>query len=288
MIDKKDMVIKTDARRFIPFAKDNVLKKLDSKFQLRDTELRMRAASGFYPLIAGLIEAIYDKESYTNGKTLYRVATGEGYQQLIDDEIDVFFSTGPSRHQKELLRLSGFEYEFTPLVKEPIAILLNTDNPVDDLTVEQLQDMYFGKIVNWNEVGGKDGIITTYQLVAGNGSQTCFESIVIDNPIDGNHQEVVTMPAIIDNVAWNPNGICYAFTSYYTKMYAHACTKIIKLDGYSVWDTKYPLQNNLYMIYKKNNSDPSIKELEKWLTSIDGLKLIQKANEVVRDYGEDY
>ncbi len=287
MIDKKDMVIKTDARRFIPFARDNVLKKLDSELHLDDKEFSTRAASGFYPMIAGVIQAIYDENSYTNGKTLYRVATGEGYQSLIQDEIDVFFTTGPSRQQKKMLEKDGSDYQFTPLVKEPITVLLNKENPINDLSVEQIQDLYFGRVLNWKEIGGKDGIVTTYQLVAGNGSQTCFEQIVIDNPNDEHHQEVVTMPAIIDNVAWNPDGICYAFTSYYTKMYAHACTKMIKVNGYSVWDENYPIQSDLYMVYKKDNPNPSIQLLEEYLLSEEGKELIRAANEVVRDYGEN-
>lgn len=285
MIDKKDMVIKTDARRFIPFAKDNVLKKLDSGLKLNDKELETRAASGFYPMAAGVIQAIYEQNSYTNGKTLYRVATGEGYQALIRDEIDIFFSTGPSRQQKKMLEEEGSEYQFTPLVKEPITVLLNKENPINDLSVEQIQDLYFGRILNWKEIGGNDGIVTTYQLVAGNGSQTCFEQIVIDNPNDEYHQEVVTMPAIIDNVAWNVNGICYAFTSYYTKMYAHACTKMITVNGYSVWDDNYPIQSDLYMVYKKSNKNPSITLIENYLLSDEGQKLIWEANEIVRDYG---
>lgn len=287
MIDKKDLVIKTDARRFIPFAKDNVLKKLSSEFHLDDRELATRAASGFYPMIAGVIQAIYDENSYTNGKTLYRVATGDGYQSLVRDEIDVFFTTGPSRQQKKMLEEEGSEYQFTPLVKEPICLLLNKENPIGDLSVTQIQDLYFGRVSNWKEISGNDGIVTTYQLVAGNGSQTCFEQIVLDNPIDEHHQEVVTMPAIIDNVAWNPDGICYAFTSYYTKMYAHACTKMVKVNGYTVWDKEYPIQSDLYMVYKKNNTKPSIKAMEEFLLSEQGQELIHIANEVVRDYGEN-
>ena len=93
---------------------------------------------------------------------------------------------------------------------EPIAILLNKENPVKNLTVSQIQD-YFGRISNWSEVGGADLPIHTYQLERGNGSQMAFEKIVKGNIIDEYHHEVHFMPDIIDDVAKDVSGICYSF-----------------------------------------------------------------------------
>ena len=234
MIDKKDIVIKTDVRRFIPFREGNVLAKIDTDFHVSDKTLRMRATSGFYPLFATVTQCIYDKDSYENGFTLYKVATGDGYNSLFNDEIDILFSTEPSDNQRKAMEATGKEFTFVPLLMEPLAIILNKANPIDDISTEDIRRLYLREISNWKELGGADEIVRTYQLTDGNGSQTCFTNLVKGNPLDDLHREVPTMPGIIDDVADSDGAICYAFWSYFTKMYAHACTKMVRVNGYDL------------------------------------------------------
>ena len=127
----------------------------------------------------------------------------------------------------------------------------------------------------------------TYQLTDGNGSQTCFTKLVKGNPLNDLHKEVPTMPGIIDDVAYTEGAICYAFWCYYTKMYAHARTKMIRVNGRETTDPDYPLQHTIYMIYRKDNPNKEIERLRDFLTSEDGKALIERANRVNRDYGAD-
>ncbi len=287
MINKKDIVIKTDVRRFIPFRKGNALKKFRTDFQVKDKTLRMRATSAFYPLVATIVESIYDKESYRNGFTLYKEATGDGYSLLCRNDIDILFSTEPSESQRKSLIESGREYEFVPILMEPLAIILNKENSVNDLTTNNILDLYLGKIKNWKELGGPDLIVRTYQLTDGNGSHTCFTKLLRKTPLDINHKEVPTMPGIIDDVADYPGAICYAFWSYFTKMYSHACAKMIKVNGYTAFDSGYPLQHPIYMIFGKDNPNMEIQRIREFLTSDEGQVLVKEANQIQRDYGED-
>jgi len=287
MIDKRDLVIKTDVRRFIPFREGNVLKKLTCDFKVRDRTLRMRATSGFYPLFATITECIFDSSCYKNGFTLYKVATNDGFHLLINNEIDILFSSGPSENQKKAMNESGAEYVFVPLLKEPLAIILNRANPVSNISVEAIRDLYFGDIENWKSLGGNDLKVKTYQLTDGNGSQTCFSHLVKGNKLDDSHIEVETMPGIIDDAADYEGAICYAFWSYYTKMYAHANTKMVRVNGCKVTDSAYPINHEVYMIFKKDNPNKEIERIRDFLISEEGVSLIRKANMVQRDYGEE-
>lgn len=287
MIEKRDMVIKTDVRWFVPFSEGNILEKIKCDFHIDDKTLRMRATSGFYPLFATITECIYDKDSYENGFTMYKVATGDGYNSLFNKEIDILFSTEPSENQRKAMEASGGEYIFVPLLMEPLAIIVNKANPIDDISTDEIKKLYFEEIKNWKDICGKDMPVMTYQLTDGNGSQTCFTKLVKDNPLNDLHKEVPTMPGIIDDIAYTEGAICYAFWSYYTKMYSHARTKMIKVNGRETMDPDYPLQHTIYMIYRADNPNKEIERLRDFLTSEEGKALIERANQVHRDYGAD-
>ena len=247
----------------------------------------MRATSGFYPLFATITECIYDKDSYKNGFTFYKEATGDGYNMLFNNEIDILFSTEPSDNQRRQMENSGGEYEFIPLLTEPLAIILNKSNPINDISTDDIIRLYFGNVTNWKELGGRNVTARTVQLVDGNGSQTCFTKLVKGNPLDENHREVPTMPGIIDDVAVDEGAICYAFWSYFTKMYAHARTKMVKVNSYKPTDPEYPLIHPVYMIYRSDNTNKEIERIREFLTSKEGKALIRTANLVQRDYGEN-
>lgn len=120
-------------------------------------------------------------------------------------------------------------------------ILVNEDNPVSSLSSEQLQDLYLKDGQNWSEYGGEDLPVTTYQLTEGNGSQTAFARYVDGVQLSESHREIETMNAIIDEVAMDRGGICYAFASYYFGSYTKGNTKVIKIDGKSYDDPEYAL-----------------------------------------------
>lgn len=82
------------------------------------------------------------------------------------------------------------------------------------------------------------------------------------------------MPGIIDDVAKDISGICYAFWSYYTRMYANTQTRMINVDGVGVTDSCYPLRYELYMIYRKDHPNANLHRLTSWLKSPAGQELI--------------
>ena len=224
-------ILKVDAQRFIPFREGNVLRSHQADFHLDDASLRIDVVSAFWPFMAEVTQAILEPTAFTEMQWLKRVATGVGYQGLAEGETDLLIGNDGNEILNQQLDQTGLPIVKEIIWMEPLAILLNKENPVKNLTVSQIQDIYFGRISNWNEVGGADLSIHTYQLERGNGSQTAFEKIVRGNNLDEYHHEVHTMPDIIDDVAKDVSGICYTFWSYYTRMYANTQTHMITVDG---------------------------------------------------------
>jgi phosphate transport system substrate-binding protein len=267
-------VLKVDARRFIPFREGNVLRSHQVEFHLDDASLRIDVVSAFWPFMAEVTQAILEPAAFTEMQWLKRIATGFGYQELAEGKTDLLIGNDGNEILNHKLDQTGLPIIKEKIWMEPIAILLNKENPVKNLTVSQIQDIYFGRISNWSEVGGANLPIHTYQLERGNGSQTAFEKIVRGNKFDDYHHEVHTMPDIIDDVAKDNAGICYAFWSYYTRMYANTQTRMINVDGRVVTDPHYPLQDELYMIYRKDHPNANLHRLTSWLKSTEGQELI--------------
>ena len=267
-------VLKVDARQFIPFRKGNVLRSHQADFHLDDESMRIDVVSAFWPFMAEVTQAILEPTAFTEMQWLKRVATDAGYQELAHGETDLLIANDGNEILNHQLNKTGLPIVKEKIWMEPIAILLNKENPVKNLRVSQIQDIYFGRISNWSEVGGNNVPIHTYQLERGNGSQTAFEKIVRGNNIDEYHHEVHFMPDIIDNVAKDALGICYTFRSYYTRMYANTQTHMITVDRVAAIDPYYPLQDELYMIYRKDHPNTNLHRLTSWLKSKKGQELI--------------
>ena len=128
---------------------------------------------------------------------------------------------------------------FYPMAKE----ILESKNENYNLTIDEIKTIYNSNNLKWN----------TYQLEENNGSQTCFQSIVKNNTLGNNHYEINTMPKIIDEIANDKDGIGYTFYSYYSKMHKNNNVKIIDVNGKSILDKDYPLQFEVYLIYRDNS-----------------------------------
>ena len=132
-----------------------------------------------------------------------------------------------------------------------VAIVVNPANPVTDLTVEQIADIFSGKITNWSELGGSDAPIAVLGREAGSGTRGAFEEIVgvADQCVYTN--EYSSTGDVIGNVASNPNAIGYASLSAVNdsvsavKVGGVACTEDTVKDG------SYAIQRPFVMVTKE-------------------------------------
>ena len=131
--------------------------------------------------------------------------SGAGITAVSEGRCDIGLS---SRALKDDEKASGLKE--TVLAYDGIAIIVHPDNPVSDLTVEQIADIYTGKITNWKDVGGNDAAIVLIGREAGSGTRDGFESITDTKDSCKYRQELTSTGDVITTVSTNPDAIGYA------------------------------------------------------------------------------
>ena len=131
--------------------------------------------------------------------------SGSGIQAVQEGRCDIGLS---SRALKDAEKEAGLTE--TVLAYDGIAMIVNPANPVEDLSLEQIADIYTGKITNWSEVGGNDSQIVLIGREAGSGTRGGFEEIVGVVDACQYRQELSSTGDVINTVAQNPDAIGYA------------------------------------------------------------------------------
>lgn len=220
--------------------------------------------------------------------------TDGAYVNLIEHRADMIFCSMPSSELQEMADKAGFEFEMTPFLNGGFVFFVNENNPVDSLTIEQLHDIYAGKITNWKEVGGKDMEIIAYQRPNNSGSQTGLYAYVIDEDEvmeAPSHKIMAGMGDIVDAVSVYENSegaIGYSYYYYVTSMNYSDKIKLMSIDGIApsdatIADGTYPIINPSYVIIDADTPEDSpIREIVAWITSQKGLATGKQAGYVPR------
>lgn len=215
--------------------------------------------------------------------------THNAYERLIHKDVDIIFVTEPSSEELELAKKNNLELEVIPVVKDAFVFLVNKKNPVESLTVKQLQDIYTGKLTNWNQVGGNDGKILAYQRPVNSGSQTLMLSKVmkgITMVTPEKHMEPSGMGELVEMIAGYDNSeyaLGYSVYYYANTMYIRDTVKLIGIEGLkpqpdTIRAGKYPLESAYYAVLRKGEADGSLaKKLLNWVLSDEGQKVAEKA-----------
>ena len=153
-------------------------------------------------VIGTLGEAFKEKEGID--VTYNPTGSGSGIQAVSEGRCDIGLS---SRALKDDEKATLTE---TTVALDGIAMIVNPENPVSDLTVEQIADIYTGKITNWSEVGGNDAAIVLIGREAGSGTRDGFESITGTKDACQYRQELTSTGDVITTVSQNPDAIGYA------------------------------------------------------------------------------
>ena len=176
-----------------------------------DTELTGSVATDGSTSMKSVIGAL--GESFQNANsgvtfTYNPTGSGSGIQAVSEGRCDIGLA---SRGLKDDEKSSGLTE--TVLAYDGIAVVVSPENPVSDLTIEQIADIYTGKITNWSEVGGNDAEIVLIGREAGSGTRDGFESITGTEEACQYRQELTSTGDVIATVSQNPNAIGYASLS---------------------------------------------------------------------------
>jgi len=256
------------------------------------------------PITAELLRQFFDytDEQIEQNSIVFHSTTHSAYINLIDSEIkgsvysavypvSLIFVTPPSDEELEYAADAGVELDLTPIAKDGFVFITHKDNPVDSLTIEQIQDIYTGKIKNWREVGGEDLEIRAYQRERNSGSQTAMEQMVMPGkkmlPAEVVRVEMYYgMGALVDAVAEYENGpasIGYSYYYYLNNLYKNENIKTLKINGISPENENlisgaYPFSTNYFAVMRSGEADDSpARRLRDYLITPEGQNIIEMA-----------
>lgn len=169
----------------------------------------------------------------------------------------------------------------TVVAKDGIAIIVNPQNPVADLTVEQIAALATGEISNWKDVGGNDGAVAFIGREAGSGTRDGFESITGTSDKCKYTNELTSTGDVVANVASNPNAIGYASLSAVDETVKALTVGGVAPSEETVLDGTYAIQRNFNLVTKEGASlTPAAQAFFDFATSKDAAELIAAAGAV--------
>ena len=169
----------------------------------------------------------------------------------------------------------------TTIALDGIAIIVNKDSKVEDLTVDQLKQMFTGEIINWSEVGGDDGEIVLVGREAGSGTRDGFESIVDVKDSCKYAQELTATGAVISAVEANPLAIGYASLSAVGDTVKMVTVGGVECSEETVKDGSYEVQRPFVFVTNKSVTlSEQAQAFFDFATSADAADLIRTAGAV--------
>lgn len=221
-----------------------------------------------------------------------KTRTSHVYQNLVDGKADVVFVAEPSEEDLAYAKSKGVELEIIPTTSSAFVFIVNSKNPVDNLTLDEVVKIYKGDITNWKEVGGDDEEIIPYQRPNGSGSQTAMISLVMKDEkfmtapmmeIEGEMGGLINAVAEYDN---SKAAIGYSYFYFVNTMYKRNNIKMIGINGVkptieTIKDGSYPIYTNGYIAIRKDEKEDS--NARKWVNTVlskRGSKIIEEAGYV--------
>ena len=196
--------------------------------------------------VIGYLSEAYMEENKNTKVTYNPTGSGSGIQAVSEGRCDIGLS---SRNLKDEEKSNLTE---TVVAIDGIAIIVNNENPIEDLSVEQIAKIYTGEISNWKEVGGDDKAIVLIGREAASGTRDGFESITGTKDKCKYTQELTSTGDVIQTVSSNPNAIGYASLAS-----VKDSVKMLKVDNVSpsketIQNGTYKVQRNFVLVTKKD------------------------------------
>ena len=280
-----------DVKRYLPHKEGSDLPKMDPSLKLSDHLPVLDGAAALVPVYAAVIDNVYPVgcvtyeggefsddnyygENFAEDSAMQYKNTVRGYRAIVDGTTDILFCSGPSEEQKRYAEEKGVELKYVPIGLEAFVFFVNENNPVDDLTAEQIRKIYACEYTNWAEVGGPNRIINPITRIEGSGSQTTFENFMGDTPIGRKSLLAVTGASI-----------GFSFRYYLHDIVENDHVKMLSLGGVypsaeNIQNRSYPVVIPFYAIYRADNENENIPLLVDWLLSEEGQTLIEETGYV--------
>ena len=184
----------------------------------------------------------YLSEAYTENHpdvtvTYNPTGSGAGIQAVAEKRCDIGLSSRSLKDEEKA------DLKETVVAIDGIAVILNNENPVENITMEQLTAVYKGEITNWKEIGGEDAPIVLIGREAASGTRDGFEAITDTKDLCKYAQELTSTGDVVQTVSSNPNAIGYASLAS-----VNDSVKAVKIEGTA--PTIETVQNGTYKIQR--------------------------------------
>lgn len=280
-----------DVEKYLPYEEESDLVRIDSSLKLTENLPVLDGAAALLPVYAAFVDNVYPEwsvtyeggafsddnyygENFAKDSKMQYQNTVRGYQAIVDGTTDILFCAAPSAEQEQYAKEQGVELVYVPVGKEAFVFFVNENNPVDDLSVWQIRDIYAGEYKNWEELGGADRVINPVTRLAGSGSQSAMDAFMGEQKIARKSPFAITGASI-----------GFSFRYYMDGMVGNEAVKMLSLNGVypsteNIKNGSYPIVTEFYAIYRKDNENENIQILIDWILSEEGQEIIERTGYV--------
>lgn len=207
--------------------------------------------------------------------------SGTGIAALINGTTDICNSSRPmkpSEREKLKIRYASLGVEIKT-AKDGLSLYLSDANTINELTIEQIKNIYTGKITNWKDVGGKDSKIIVYGRENSSGTYVYFKDNVLGGAdYTSSMQSLPGTAAVVNAVAKDKNAIGFGGAAFAKGIKYAAVKKDAGSKGYlptpeNVKSGDYPISRFLYM-YTKKKPTGELKDYIDWILSAEGQSVV--------------
>ena len=232
----------------------------------------------------------YTKEHRDANITVTGGGSGTGIAALINGDTDIATASRPMEPQEiEQAKAKGLDPQQFTVARDGVSVIVNPKNPVSKLNIDQLSDIYTGKVTNWKQVGGRDATMVVLSRDKNSGTHVFFlEHVVRKGNAKGPQQYgssvlmQVSSQAIADEVAQNVNAIGYVGMGY-VKPGVHkalavapdASTEYVQPTAGNVLNGTYPIARPLYL-YTPNPPAGAVKDFIDFVLSDQGQRIVSE------------
>lgn len=286
--DKPRIESEIDTYQYRPHTENSLLNSLDEKpdFTINSNYPRLDGATAVFPVYAAMAEFLYEGLDDKTVKSYVNCSkTKRAYEKLLRGEVDLIFAAQPSKQHLEAAEEKGLELKLNSIAREAFVFFVNKENPIDNLSLEQIRSIYQKKITDWQQVGGLNEKIMPFQRPENSGSQTTMLAEVMKGePVAKPLFEEYAgdMGGIISQVAAYRNyssAIGYSFRFFAAGMKPNEHIKLIAIDGVAptvenIRSGLYPFIVDVYAVTTGRESE-NTKKILNWLQSEQGKRLIE-------------
>lgn len=281
-LDSKMIVVEY----YLPFGDDTKICKTDAHDIFAGVSAEelpvLDGATALLPVYSAAAHALYPESAcgfstedgafLPESRVQYRNTVG-AYKAIVDGCADVVFCAGPSAEQLAYAEQNGVELELTPIGREAFVFFVNSGNPVDGLTSDEIRGIYTGEYTNWLQLGGANRAINAMQRKEGSGSQTMMLRFM-------GGTEMKKRPFNVFGGA-----IGFSFRWYLDGIVGNADVKMLAVDGFeptpeNIRSSAYPVTSQFYAVTRAGDEDPNTQKVVDWLLSEEGQRLVEESGYV--------